>query len=110
MGGYGITSDFGDLTGLSLETVDQFLRSFNPTILRSQSGEYLTYKFPDLSSLTIRLRDGRVSRLPAPCYGSDGQNLHKGLRLGKDGSLLRTRDAQGNPIPRTHIPQFQGRE
>lgn len=52
--------------------------------------------------MTIRNSEGRVSRLPSPKYSSDGRNLNKGLRLDKDGSLLKTRDQFNNPIPNTH--------
>ncbi|WP_333309880.1 hypothetical protein [Microcoleus sp. N9_A2] len=39
---------------------------------------------------------------PAPRYGSDGRRINKGLRLDKDGSLVKTRDEFGNPILGTH--------
>lgn len=53
------------------------------------------------SSFTFR-PDGEVVRTPAPKYGLDGSRINRGLRLNKDGSLLRTRDEFGNQIPGTH--------
>lgn len=100
VGGNGTTSDFGDLTGLNRQEVDNFLRGLGADVKPTQGG-YVEYKFPDKSKVTIR-PDGEVVRIPAPRYGSDGRIINKGLRLGKDGSLLPTRDQFGNPIVNTH--------
>ncbi|HEY9700797.1 MAG TPA: hypothetical protein V6C58_00020 [Allocoleopsis sp.] len=43
-----------------------------------------------------------MSRIPSPKYNSDGRNINKGLRLGKDGRLLKTLDQFNNFIPNTH--------
>lgn len=102
VGGYGTTSEFGDLTSMTLTEVDVFLQSLGAKVTLSKSKQYLTYKFEDKSSLTIRYSDGRVSRLPAPQYNAEGRNINKGLRLDKDGSLLQTRDSVGNLISNTH--------
>jgi hypothetical protein len=102
VGGNGISSHIGDLTVVKYAEVNQFLCSLKAKVTISKTGEYTTYKFPDLSSITIRNLDGRVSRLPSPKYSSDGRNINKGLRLDKDGNLLKTRDQFNNPIPNTH--------
>ncbi|MEC4806567.1 MAG: hypothetical protein SAJ12_17360 [Jaaginema sp. PMC 1079.18] len=101
-GGHGTTSEFGDLTGMTLAEVGLFLKSLGATVTLSQSKQYLTYKFNDKSSLTIRCSDGRVSRLRAPQYNIEGRNMNKGLRINKDGTLLQTRDSLGNFISNTH--------
>jgi hypothetical protein len=100
VGGNGFASEFGDLTGMSHQEVEQFLCGLNATKNISQGG-YTEYKFPDRSKVIIR-PDGEVVRLPMPRYNIDGKNINKGLRLGKDGSLLPTRDSQGNLIMNTH--------
>ena len=58
-------------------------------------------KFFDKSKVIIR-PNGEVIRTPAPKYGSEGRNINKGLRLDRDGNLLRTRDEFGNLISGTH--------
>ncbi|WP_199315470.1 hypothetical protein [Aerosakkonema funiforme] len=98
--GNGIASEFGDLTGLTRQEVNNFLHGFGAKVKISEGG-YVEYKFPDNSKIIIR-PDGEVVRIPAPRYDSDGKNINKGLRLGKDGSLLPTRDRFGNPIVNTH--------
>lgn len=100
VGGNGTASEFGDLTGLTHQEVDTFLRGRGADV--KTSSNYVEYKFPDNSTVTIRLSDGRVARVPAPRYCPDGRNINKGLRLDKDGSLLQTRDRFGNQIPGTH--------
>ena len=102
VGGNGTASEIGDLTGINYEEVNQFLCSLGAKVTTSKTGEYTTYKFPDQSSITIRNSDGRVSRIPSPKYNSDGRNINKGLRLGKDGRLLKTLDQFNNFIPNTH--------
>ncbi|MEG3929224.1 MULTISPECIES: hypothetical protein [unclassified Microcoleus] len=100
VGGNGIASEFGDLTGMTREEVDDFLRGLGAEI-RTTEGGYLEYEFADRSRVNIR-PDGEVVRTPAPRYGSDGRKINKGLRLDKDGSLVKTRDEFGNKIPGTH--------
>ncbi|MCL1475989.1 hypothetical protein [Argonema antarcticum] len=100
VGGNGIASEFGDLTGLTPQEVNNFLCGLGANVKITQGG-YVEYKFPDNSKLIIR-PDGEVVRIPAPRYDLDGRNMNKGLRLGKDGSLLPTRDRFGNPILNTH--------
>lgn len=100
VGGNGIASEFGDLTGLTRQEVDKFLCELGANVKITQGG-YVEYKFPDRSKVIIR-PDGEVARIPAPKYDSDGKNINKGLRLGKDGSLLPTLDQFGNPIVNTH--------
>ncbi len=102
VGGNGIASEIQDLTGIEYQKVDDFLRSLNAKVTISKTKLYTTYKFSDQSSITIRNSDGRVSRLPSPQYDINGQNINKGLRLDKDGTLLKTRDQFGNPIANTH--------
>ncbi len=99
VGGNGTASTFGDLTGLTRKDVDNFLRGLGATVKTTPAG-YIEYKFADKSKVTIR-PDGEVVRIPAPRYDADGRNINKGLRLGKDGSLLPTRDQFGNLIPNT---------
>ena len=100
VGGNATTSEFGDLTGLTRQEVDVLLRGLGADVKASLN--YVEYKFPDKSSITIRLSDGRVARVPAPRYGSDGRNINKGLRLNRDGSLVQTRDQFGNQTLGTH--------
>ncbi len=100
VGGNGTASTFGDLTGLTRQDVDNFLLGLGAIVKTTPAG-YVEYKFPDRSKVTIRA-DGEVVRIPAPRYDADGRNINKGLRLGKDGSLLPTRDQYGNLIPNTH--------
>lgn len=100
VGGNGTASEFGDLTGMSRLEVDQFLSGLDVTRKITQGG-YIEYKFSDKSKVIIR-PDGEVVRLPMPKYNREGRNMNRGLRLGKDGSLLPTRDAQGNLIMNTH--------
>ncbi|MBD1882970.1 hypothetical protein [Microcoleus vaginatus] len=100
VGGNGIASEFGDLTGMTRQEVDDFLRGLGAEI-RSTKGGYLEYEFADRSRVHIRT-DGEVVRTPAPKYASDGSRINKGLRLDKDGSLVKTRDEFGNPILSTH--------
>ena len=96
VGGYGTASEFGDLTGMTRQEVDDFLRGLGAEI-RTTKGGYLEYEFADRSRVHIRI-DGEVIRTPAPRYGSDGRRINKGLRLDKDGSSIKTRDEFGNPI------------
>lgn len=100
VGGNGTASEFGDLTGMTRQSVDDFLRGLGAEI-RPTKGGYLEYEFADRSRVNIRT-DGEVIRTPAPRYGSDGRRINKGLRLDKDGSLVKTRDEFGNPILGTH--------
>jgi len=100
VGGNGIASEFGDLTGMTRQEVDDFLRGLGAEIRTTRDG-YVAYKFFDKSTVMIR-PNGEVIRTPAPKYGSDGRNINKGLRLDRDGNLLRTRDEFGNLIPGTH--------
>jgi len=100
IGGNGTASEFGDMTGMSQADADAFLRSLGATVKTTPDG-YTQYKFPDRSEVWIR-PDGEVVRTPAPKYGPDGSRINRGLRLNKDGSLLRTRDEFGNQIPGTH--------
>ena len=100
VGGNGIASEFGDLSGMTRQEVDDFLRGLGAEIRTTQRG-YLEYEFADRSRVNIR-PDGEVVRTPSPRYGSDGRRTNKGLRLDKDGSLLKTRDEFGNLIPGTH--------
>ncbi|MCC5643979.1 hypothetical protein LC607_13685 [Nostoc sp. CHAB 5824] len=94
VGGNGTASKFGDMTGISQADADAFLRSLGATVKTTADG-YTQYKFPDRSEVWIR-PDGEVVRTPAPKYGSDGSRINRGLRLNKDGNLLRTRDEFGN--------------
>ncbi|MDQ2097266.1 MAG: hypothetical protein QQW96_06435 [Tychonema bourrellyi B0820] len=100
VGGNGIASEFGDLTGMTRQQVDDFLRGLGAEIKTTQRG-YLEYEFADRSRVHIRT-DGEVIRTPAPKYASDGRRLNKGLRLDRDGSLVKTLDEFGNQIPGTH--------
>ncbi|MEG4799046.1 hypothetical protein QUB63_02390 [Microcoleus sp. ARI1-B5] len=100
VGGNGTASEFGDLTGMTREQVDDFLRGLGAEI-RTTKGGYLEYEFADRSRVNIRT-DGEVIRTPAPRYGSDGRKINKGLRLDKDGSSVKTRDEFGNQILGTH--------
>ncbi|MEG4286502.1 hypothetical protein QUB68_25560 [Microcoleus sp. A006_D1] len=90
----------GDLTGMTRQEVDDFLRGQGAEAKITRDG-YIQYKFLDKSTVMIR-PNGEAIRTPAPKYGSDGRNINKGLRLDRDGSLLRTRDEFGNFIPDTH--------
>ena len=90
----------GDLTGINRQEVDDFLCGLGGEI-RTTKGGYLEYEFADRSRVNIRA-DGKVIRTPVPRYGSDGRRINKGLRLDKDGSLVKTRDEFGNPILGTH--------
>ncbi|MEG4074157.1 hypothetical protein QUA30_15825 [Microcoleus sp. Pol14C2] len=101
VGENGIASEFGDLTGMTRQEVDDFLRGLGAKV-KSSLGNYVEYKFSDRSKVIIRT-NSEVVRLPAPRYGSDGRRINWGLRLGKDGSVLQTRDEFGNQIPDTHI-------
>ncbi|MGB8689950.1 MAG: hypothetical protein WCD53_21810 [Microcoleus sp.] len=100
VGGNGIASEFGDLTGMTHQEVDDFLRGLGAEVKTTRDG-YVKYKFLDKSTVMIR-PNGEVIRAPAPKYGSDGRNINKGLRLDRDGHLLRTRSELGNLIPGTH--------
>ena len=109
VGGNGDASDFGSLEGLTPQEADNFLKGRGAQ--HKPGSSYDRYKFPDGSSVSIRHSDGRVTREPAPRYPSTGthkqgvkgeKNINKGLRLNKDGSLLKTKDAAGNQIPHTH--------
>jgi hypothetical protein len=101
VGGNGSTSEFGDLTGLTRKEVDTFLRERGAIVKPPTPSGYIEYKFPDRSTVTIR-PDGEVVRTPAPKYGSDGARINRGLRLDKDGNLLKTLDKSGNQISGTH--------
>ncbi|GAA6617113.1 hypothetical protein NUACC26_029220 [Scytonema sp. NUACC26] len=85
---------------MSRAEADAFFQSLGATGKTTASG-YTQYRFPDRSEVWIR-PDGEVVRMPAPQYGSDGSRINRGLRLDKDGSLLKTRDEFGNEIPGTH--------
>ena len=100
VGGNGIASEFGDLTGMTRQEVDDFLRGLGAEIKITRDG-YVGYKFLDKSTVAIR-PNGEVIRTPAPKYGSDGRNINKGFRLDSYGHLLRTRNELGNLIPGTH--------
>jgi hypothetical protein len=100
VGGNGIASEFGDLTGMTRQEVDDFLRGLGAEI-RTTKGGYLEYEFADRSRVHIRT-DGEVGRTPARKYASDSRRINKGLRLDKNGSLVKTRDEFGNPIQGTH--------
>ncbi|MEG4113429.1 MULTISPECIES: hypothetical protein [unclassified Microcoleus] len=100
VGENGIASEFGDLTGMTRQEVDDFLRGLGAEIRTTREG-YVAYKFFDESTVMIR-PNGEVIRTPAPKYGSDGRNINKGLRLHRNGHLLQTRDKLGNLIPGTH--------
>jgi hypothetical protein len=99
VGGNGIASEFGDLTGMTRQEVDDFLRGMDAEVRITKDG-YVAYKFLDKSTVAIR-PNGEVIRTPAPKYGSDGRNINKGFRLDRDGHLLRSRDEFGNLIPGT---------
>ena len=101
VGGNGTASEFGDLSGMTRQEVDDFLRGLGAEIRTTQRG-YFEYEFADRSRVHIRT-DGEVVRTPAPRYGSDGRRINWGLRLDKDGSVLQIRDELGNQIPDTHI-------
>jgi hypothetical protein len=96
----GIASQFGDLTGMTRQEVDDFWRGLGAEIKTTTDG-YVAYKFFDKSTVMIR-PNGEVIRTPAPKYASNGRNINKGLRLDRDGHLLQTRDELGNLIPGTH--------
>lgn len=100
VGGNGTASEFGDLTGMTRQEADEFLRGLGANVTMTQNG-YLEYEFPDRSRVMIR-PTGEVIRTPAPRYGPDGSRINKGLRLDQDGSLLFTRDRFGNKISGTH--------
>ena len=100
VGGNGIASEFGDLSGMTRQEVDDFLRGLGAKV-KSSLGNYVEYKFSDKSKVIIRT-NSEVVRLPAPRYGSDGRRINWGLRLDRDGNLLRTKDEFGNLIPGTH--------
>jgi hypothetical protein len=101
VGGNGIASEFGDLSGMTRQEVDEFLRGLGAKV-KISSGNYAEYKFSDKSKVIVRT-NGEVVRLPAPRYGADGKRINRGLRLDRDGSLLQTLDEFGNQIPGTHI-------
>jgi hypothetical protein len=101
VGGNGIASEFGDLTGMTRQEVDDFLRGLGAKV-KISTGNYAEYKFADKSKVIVRT-NSEVVRLPAPRYGADGRRINRGLRLDKDGSLLQTLDEFGNQIPGTHI-------
>ena len=100
VGGNGTASEFGDLTGMTRQAVDDFLRGLGAKVKTTTDG-YIQYKFLDKSTVMIR-PNGEAIRTPAPKYGFDGRNINKGLRLDRYGRLLRTRDEFGNLIPDTH--------
>ncbi|MBR8832635.1 MAG: hypothetical protein DSM106950_00965 [Stigonema ocellatum SAG 48.90 = DSM 106950] len=100
VGGNGTASEFGDLTGLSRQEVDDFLQGLGANV-KVTPGGYVEYKFPDRSKVAIR-PNGEIIRTPAPKYTSDGIRINRGLRLDKYGRLLETRDKFGNLIPDTH--------
>jgi hypothetical protein len=100
IGGHGIASEFGDLTGLTRQEVAYYLEQLGATAKTTQGG-YVEYKFPDRSKVFIR-PDSEIVRTPAPKYDAAGRNINKGLRLRKDGGLLLTSDKIGNRVPGTH--------
>jgi hypothetical protein len=100
VGGNGIASEFGDLTGMTRQEVDRFLKELDAKV-KITLGGYVEYKFPDRSKVIIR-PDGEVVRTPAPIYASDGSRTNRGLRLDKQGRLMATRDELGNSMPDTH--------
>ncbi|MGL5058880.1 MAG: hypothetical protein ACRC62_02775 [Microcoleus sp.] len=101
VGGNGIASEFGDLSGMTRQEVDEFLRELGAKV-KISLGNYTEYKFADKSKVIVRTNN-EVVRLPAPRYGFDGRRINRGLRLDKDGSLLQTLDEFGEQIPGTHI-------
>jgi hypothetical protein len=64
VGGNGTASEFGTLTGMLRQEVDDFLRSLGAEV-RVTEGGYVEYKFIDRSKVVIR-PDGEIVRLPAP--------------------------------------------
>jgi hypothetical protein len=100
VGGNGSTSEFGDLTDFTRQEVHTFLTGLGATVKTTQGG-YIEYKFTDKSKLIIR-PDREIVRLPKPKYDQGGTNVNKGLRLGKNGALLPTRDASSDLVPNTH--------
>jgi hypothetical protein len=46
-GGYGISSEFGDLTGMTFKEVDTFLKLLGAIAIVSSTEAYITYKFSD---------------------------------------------------------------
>ncbi|NER33935.1 MAG: hypothetical protein F6J93_07795 [Oscillatoria sp. SIO1A7] len=100
VGGNGTASEFGDLTGMTRQEIDEFFKKLDAKV-KITSGGYVEYKFPDRSKVIIR-PDGEVVRTPAPIYASDGSRINRGLRLDREGRLMETRDKLGNPIPDTH--------
>ena len=79
VGGNGTASEFGDLTGMTRQEVDDFLRGLGGKA-KSSSGNYVEYKFSDKSKVIIRT-NSEVVRLPAAQYGSDGRRINRGLKL-----------------------------
>jgi hypothetical protein len=100
VGGNGIASEFGDLTGMSRREADEFLRSLG-AMVKITKGGYIEYKFVDASVVMIR-PNGEVIRTPIPKYNIEGQRINKGLRLDQNGCLLQTRDGLGNLLANTH--------
>lgn len=100
VGGNGTASEFGDLTGMTRQEVDLFLKELGAKV-KITSGGYVEYKFRDRSKVIIR-PSGEVVRTPAPIYGSDGSRVNRGLRLDKQGRVMETWDELGNPMPETH--------
>lgn len=101
VGGNGTASEFGYLTGMTRQEVDDFLRGLGAKV-KSSSGNYVEYKFSDKSKVIIRT-NSEVVGIPAARYGSDGRRINSGLGLDKDGGPILTRDEFGNQIPGTHI-------
>jgi hypothetical protein len=100
VGGNGTASEFGDLTGFTRPQIHTFLTGLGATVKTNQGG-YVEYKFVDKSKLFIR-PSGEIVRLPSPKYEQEGRNMNKGLRSGKNGALLPTRDESGNLVSNTH--------
>jgi hypothetical protein len=79
VGGHGVASEFGDLTGLTRQAVSEFLCSLGASVKTTQGG-YVEYKFTDRSKVIIR-PDGEIVRIPAPRYVSVYFNFQ---RIAKD--------------------------
>ncbi len=101
VGGNVTALEFGDLTGLTRQEVDTFLRGRGASVKGPTPDGYIGYKFPDKSTVTIR-PDGEVVRTPAPRYSPDGKNVNKGRRLDKYGLLMQTRNQFGDQVPATN--------
>jgi hypothetical protein len=82
----GMAAAIPDLSGKTRAEADALLRSEGATV-KTTSGGYTHYVFPDRSEIWIR-PDGEVIRLEAPRYGPTGARINKRQRLGPNGELL----------------------